>query len=154
MRITADQRAANERRILAAIDRLLRGEIPAGGRCDVKTLAREAGVDRTAFYGGRPYAHLREEFERRLNMLVGQAGEQPDPRDAQVTRLKDEVARLKERLAQSATTISGLTAFQTQALARLTAQHDEITRLRSMNAARSNVRTLPPARDLIDSPIS
>ena len=54
MRITADQRAANEDRILAAIDRLLRGDIPPGGRCDVKTLAREAGVDRTAFYGNRP----------------------------------------------------------------------------------------------------
>jgi hypothetical protein len=39
MRITADQRAANEDRIRAAIDRLLRGEIPPGGRCDVKTLA-------------------------------------------------------------------------------------------------------------------
>ncbi len=154
MRITADQRAANEDRILAAIDRLLRGDIPPGGRCDVKTLAREAGVDRTAFYGDRPYAHLREEFERRIQAL-GQAGEQPDPRDAQVTRLKDEVARLKGRLAQSATTISGLTTFQAQALARLAAQHDEITRLRSMTAARGNVRNLPLARDLVDSsPIS
>ena len=43
MRITADQRAANEDRIRAAIDRLLRGEIPSGGRCDIKTLARESG---------------------------------------------------------------------------------------------------------------
>jgi hypothetical protein len=121
MRITADQRAANEDRIRAAIDRLLRGEIPPGGRCDVKTLAREAGVDRTAFYGGRPYARLREEFERRLHAL-GEAGEQPDPRDAQITRLKDEATRLKERLAQSAAAISDLTAFRTQALARLAAR--------------------------------
>ncbi|MBO0912773.1 hypothetical protein [Streptomyces laculatispora] len=37
--------------------------------CDVKTLAREGGVDRTAFYGTRPYAHLRVEFERRLQAL-------------------------------------------------------------------------------------
>jgi hypothetical protein len=142
MRITADQRAANEDRIRAAIDRLLRGEIPPGGRCDVKTLAREAGVDRTAFYGGRPYARLREEFERRLHAL-GEAGEQPDPRDAQITRLKDEATRLKERLAQSAAAISDLTAFRTQALARLAAQHDEITRLRQQSGGIAKARRLP-----------
>ncbi|MEO3830207.1 hypothetical protein [Actinomadura sp. B10D3] len=27
---------------------------------DIKTPAREAGIDRTAFYGNRPYTHLRE----------------------------------------------------------------------------------------------
>ena len=54
MRITATQRTANENRIRAAIDRLLRGDLPNGGRCDIKTLARAAGVDRTAFYGNRP----------------------------------------------------------------------------------------------------
>jgi hypothetical protein len=150
MRITADQRAANEDRIRAAIDRLLRGDIPPGGRCDIKTLARQAGVDRTAFYGTRPYAHLREEFERRLRAL-GQAGEQPDPRDAQITRLKHEITRLKERLAQSAATISELTAFRAQALARLTAQHDEITRLRSAPGTRGNIRSLPTVRELADS---
>jgi len=150
MRITADQRAANEDRIRAAIDRLLRGDIPPGGRCDIKTLAREAGVDRTAFYGTRPYAHLREEFERRLRALA-QAGEQPDLRDAQITRLKDEVARLKERLSQSAATISDLTAFRAQALARLAAQHDEITRLRREVGTRGNIRSLPPLRELADS---
>ncbi len=142
MRITADQRAANEDRIRAATDRLLRGDIPPGGRCDIKTLAREAGVDRTAFYGSRPYAHLREEFERRLRTL-GQASEQPDPRDAQITRLKDEATRLKERLSESAATISDLTAFRTQALARLAAQHDEITRLRREAGTRGNIRSLP-----------
>jgi hypothetical protein len=142
MRITADQRAANEDRIRAAIDRLLRGDIPPGGRCDVKTLAREAGVDRTAFYGGRPYARLREEFERRLQAL-GEAGEQPDPRDAQITRLKDEATRLKERLAQSAAAISDLTDFRTQALARLAAQHDEITRLRQQSEGIGKARRLP-----------
>jgi hypothetical protein len=143
MRITADQRAANEDRILAAIDRLLRGEIPPGGRCDVKTLAREAGVDRTAFYGGRPYAHLREEFERRLRALE-QAGEQPDHRDAQITRLKDEATRLNERLAQSVATIIDLTAFRTQALARLAAQHDEITHMRRQADQTRSVHRLVP----------
>ncbi len=63
MRISAQQRQHNEARIRAAMDRLLRGDLPTGGSCDVKTLAREAGVDRTAFYSARPYAHLRKEFE-------------------------------------------------------------------------------------------
>jgi hypothetical protein len=142
MRITADQRAANEDRIRGAIDRLLRGDIPPGGRCDVKTLAREAGVDRTAFYGSRPYAHLRAEFERRLQALQ-QFGERPDPRDAQIARLKDEITALKERLAQSASTISELADFRAQALARLTAQHDEVTKLRACADAASRVSRLP-----------
>src|SRR6266704_3823311 len=111
MRLSAQHRHANETRIRAVMDRLLTGHIPTGANCDLSTLARLADTDRTAFYGDRPYAHLREEFERRLRML-GQAGEQPDPRDAQITRLKDEAARLKERLAQSAATISGLIDFR------------------------------------------
>ncbi|MGH3624960.1 MAG: hypothetical protein ACRDQ5_24765 [Sciscionella sp.] len=49
MRITTAQRTVNENRIRAVIDRLLRGEISPGGRCNIKTLAVEAGVDRTAF---------------------------------------------------------------------------------------------------------
>jgi hypothetical protein len=65
MRISAAQRIQNENRIRAAMDRLLRGEIPPDGNCDIKTLASQAGVDRTAFYGSRPYAHLRIEFEQR-----------------------------------------------------------------------------------------
>ncbi|MFD7915667.1 hypothetical protein ACFV30_33995 [Streptomyces sp. NPDC059752] len=76
----------NENRIRAAMDRLLRGEIPPGGTCDVKTLVRESAVDRTAFYGTRPYAHLREEFEHRLRSLHA-IGDIPDPRDAQIARL-------------------------------------------------------------------
>lgn len=51
MRISATQRAQNETRIRAAIDRLLDRRTPLSGNCDIKTLAREAGVDRTAFYG-------------------------------------------------------------------------------------------------------
>jgi hypothetical protein len=41
MRISAAQRAQNENHVRAAMDRLLRGEIPPDGNCDVKTLARE-----------------------------------------------------------------------------------------------------------------
>jgi hypothetical protein len=142
MRITAGQRAANENRIRDAIDRLLRGDIPPGGRCDIKTLAREAGVDRTAFYGSRPYAHLRAEFERRLSARQ-QAGGSPDPRDAQIDRLKNEITALKERLTQSASTISELTGFRSQALARLAAQHDGIRHLRTSAIAASSIPRLP-----------
>ena len=142
MRITAAQRAETENRIRAAMDRLLRGEIPADGNCDVKTLAREAGVDRTAFYGQRPYTHLREEFEQRLERLR-QAGETPDPRAAQINRLKNEVIELKARLTHADRTIEELTDFRSQALSRLAAQHEEIVRLRSTLSTPGNVIALP-----------
>lgn len=142
MRLSPQQRHQNETRIRAAMDRLLRGDIPPGGKCDIKTLAREAGIDRTAFYGSRPYAHLREEFEARLT-AIRQTGDSPDPRDAQINRLKNEVATLRQRLARRDETISELTDFRTEALARLAAQHDEITRLRRHTHATTKVRPLP-----------
>ena len=142
MRLSRQQLADNEAKIRTAMTRLLNGDIPAGGKCDIKTLAATAGVDRTAFYGTRPYAHLRTEFEQRLSELLD-TGERPDPRDAQVTRLKNEIARLKERLARSDSTISELADFRSQALARLAAQHDEITRLRQEARLAAGVRRLP-----------
>jgi hypothetical protein len=142
MRLSRQQLADNEAKIRTAMTRLLNGDIPAGGKCDIKTLAATAGVDRTAFYGTRPYAHLRTEFEQRLSELLD-TGERPDPRDAQVTRLKNEIARLKERLARSDSTISELAGFRSQALARLAAQHDEITRLRQEVRLAAGVRRLP-----------
>ncbi|MFE4800426.1 hypothetical protein ACFRFL_36755 [Streptomyces sp. NPDC056708] len=148
MRISAAQRAENENRIRAAMDRLLRGEIPPGGKCDIKTLAGEAAVDRTAFYGTRPYTHLRVEFERRLNAMR-EAGEIPDPREAQITRLKAENAKLRERLAASEQTIDELTDFHGQALARLAAQHEEIVRLRESVAGTSPVSRLPAPRTTV-----
>ena len=54
MRLSRQQLADNEAKIRAAMTRLLNGDIPPGGKCDIKTLAGEAGVDRTAFYGSRP----------------------------------------------------------------------------------------------------
>jgi hypothetical protein len=125
------------------MDRLLRGEIPPGGNCDIKTLAREAGVDRTAFYGTRPYAYLRAEFEHRL-LQLHQAGETPDPKTAQIERLKTEVVKLKNNLAQANSTIQELTDFRSQALARIAAQHDEILRLRTAKAP--GVTRLPSNR--------
>ncbi|MGA5135288.1 hypothetical protein ACPCTO_36500 [Streptomyces olivoreticuli] len=153
MRISAAQRTENENRARAAMDRLLRGELPPGGKCDVKTLAREAGVDRTAFYGTRPYTHLRVEFERRLQLLQ-QAGKIPDPREAQIDRLKMENAKLRERLAQSEQTINELTGFRTQALARLAAQHEEIVRLREAVAGTSRVSCLPAPRTTVSGSCS
>ncbi len=142
MRLSRQQIADNEAKIRIAMTRLLNGDIPPGGKCDIKTLAGEAGVDRTAFYGSRPYARLREEFELRLRELRD-AGERPDPRDAQAARLKDEIARLKERLARSDATIGELAAFRDRALARLAAQHQEITRLRQDVRLAAGVRRLP-----------
>jgi len=142
MRLSRQQLADNEAKIRAAITRLLSGDLPPGGKCDIKTLAATADVDRTAFYGSRPYAHLRTEFEQRLSELLD-AGERPDPRAAQVARLKEEVARLKERAARADATITELAGFRDQALARLAAQHHEITRLRQEAHRAASVRRLP-----------
>jgi hypothetical protein len=151
MRITAAQRVQNENRIRAAMDRLLRGEIPPGGSCDIKTLALAAGVDRTAFYGNRPYAHLRAEFERRARQLQ-HSGQTPDPKTAQIQRLQADADKLRNRLTQANSTIEELTDFRAQALARLAAQHDEIQRLRATSDAGTNVTRLPPPRQKVIGP--
>ena len=145
MRITAAQRIHNENRIRAAMDRLLRGEIPPGGNCDIKTLALSAGVDRTAFYGTRPYAHLRAEFEHRHQQLQ-QAGETPDPKTAQIEYLKTQVEKLKNNLAHANSTIQELTDFRSQALARIAVQHDEILRLRTANDPPAGITRLTSNR--------
>jgi len=140
VRLTPGQRMLNEQRIRAAADQLISGDIPPGGRCDVKTLAAVAGVDRAAFYGNRPYAPLREDFERRVQALHA-TGQHADPRDAQIARLASKLTTLTTRLADRDSTIAELTAFKTAALSRLAAQHDEITRLR--RTLPDNVRRLP-----------
>lgn len=142
MRISATQRERNEARIRTAMDRLLDGQIPPGGRCDIKTLAREADIDRTAFYGTRPYAHLREEFEQRREALHT-SGECPDPRDGQIARLKTDNATLNQRLARQEQQIAELADLNAEALSRLAAQHDEIVRLRRDTARAATVRRLP-----------
>jgi hypothetical protein len=153
-RISDSDRARKEDAIRAAMDRLLHGEIPPGGKCDLKTLALESGVTRTGFYPKKnrdgtarpgPYQHLAEEFERRLTALR-QAGEIVDPRAAQIERLKAQVADLKDRVAKRDEAVAELTAFKTVAVSQLAAQHDEITRLREQAAALGNVRRLPAAR--------
>ncbi|MGH9307703.1 MAG: hypothetical protein ACRD0I_12590 [Acidimicrobiales bacterium] len=142
MRISAAQRRHNEARIRAAMDRLLAGQIPPGGNCDIKTLAREANVDRTAFYGTRPYAHLREQFEQRLQARRA-AGDVLDARDTQIARLKQQIDILTERITSRDQQITDLTDAKAEALSRLAAQHDEITHLRRQADARSTVHRLP-----------
>jgi hypothetical protein len=143
-RITEETRARNEEAIRAAIDRLLRGEVPPGGRCDLKTLAVESGVTRTAFYAKKdrdgttrpgPYQHLAEEFERRLKALQD-AGTIPDPRAAQIERLKEANTELKKRLEARDAENEKLTAFKQLALSRIAAQHLEMERLREDLARR------------------
>ncbi|MEE1829257.1 hypothetical protein PUR61_44905 [Streptomyces sp. BE20] len=150
-RISDDTRARNEEAIRAAIDRLLRGDLPPGGKADLKTLATEAGVTRTGFYPKKnrdgttrpgPYQHLAEEFERRLKALQD-AGEIVDPRQSQIARLKADNADLRERVTRRDTRIAELVEFQTLALSRLAAQHDEIQRLRKALAHPENITTLP-----------
>ena len=141
MRLSRQQLADNEAKIRAAIAAPERRH-PARREMRHRDPRQRASVDRTAFYGSRPYAHLRTEFEQRLEQFRD-AGERPDPRDAQISRLKDEITRLKERLAQSDATISELTGFRSQALARLAAQHHEITRLRQEAHLAARVRRLP-----------
>ena len=132
------------------MDRLLRGGVPPGCKCDIKTLAREAAVDRTAFYGSRPYAHLREEFEARL-AAIRETGDLPDPREAQIHRLKDENAALRQRLTDRGETIAELTELRRQALSELAAQHEEITRLRRHASQSTTVRRLPARPSAIRS---
>lgn len=149
-RLTEDDKASNEQAIRAAMNRLLRGDLPPGGKCDLKTLATVAGVARTGFYPKRnrdgsdrpgPYQHLAREFEQRLRELQ-EAGDAVDPRVAQIERLKAEVAELKARVAKRDATLADLTEFKTLAVSRLAAQHDEILRLRQHTPDTGNVRQL------------
>jgi len=149
-RISEDTRGRNEEAIRAAMDRLLRGDLPLGGKCDLKTLASEAGVPRTAFYPKKnrdgtarpgPYQHLAQEFERRLAALR-HAGIVPDPRVAQMERLKEANAALKTRLEQRDAELETLKDFKQRALSRIAAQHLEIERLREAVPAQSNIRVL------------
>ena len=143
MPVPDDKRQQAGQRIRAAAAALLAGDIPDGGRCDISTLARQAGVSRATLY--RTYPHLKEQFERDVAAAAA-AGGHPDPRDAQIARLKAENAALKTRCAGQDQAITALQDQRTLALSRLTAQHDEIQRLRTAAAAgpagTGNVRAL------------
>ena len=76
MALGQEQRDQIERRIRAAIDRLPAGQSPPGGACDIKTLAREAGISRAFLY--RTWGHLKDEFEQR-RAAVQASGRHPIP---------------------------------------------------------------------------
>lgn len=137
-----DKRHQAEQRIRAAATALLAGDIPPGGRCDITTLARLAGISRATLY--RSYPLLKEQFEHDMAAAVASGGH-PDPRDAQITRLKAELTALKTRCGQQDQAITALQDQRTLALSRLAAQHDEIHRLRTAAAGTGNVRDLRTA---------
>lgn len=139
-RLDQQARAQREATIRAAMDRMLRGEIPPGGKCDVKILAAASGITRAALYS--TYLHLKEEFERRRDQ-VRDTGVIPDPREQQIERLKSQVDSLKKRLTAEEQQKAELTAFRVHAVSQLAAQHEEITRLRATLAARGVVRRIP-----------
>jgi hypothetical protein len=143
MRTSAEQRRQAEQRIRAAADALLRGDIPPDGKCDISTLARQAGVSRAALY--RSYPHLKEEFEQRLAALRA-GGTAPDPRDAQITRLKAQNDELSQKVADRDAALRELEQFRALAISRLAAQYDEIGRLRrqAIPATAGNIRSLTP----------
>jgi len=130
-----------EARIRAAMSQLLTGTIPEGLKCDVKSLCMLSGVPRATLY--RTYPHLKAEFEHHRDD-ARTAGHQPDPRLAQIERLKNEVNGLRARLSQLNADLTESGAFRAQALSRLAAQHDEITALRREldSATDTKVRTL------------
>ncbi|MET9805599.1 hypothetical protein [Streptomyces halstedii] len=125
--MTHDHQAEAETRIRSAMQQLLVGSVPDGLKCDVKSLCTLAGVPRATLY--RTYPHLKAEFDRQRTASQ-QAGRQPDPRLAQIERLKAEVASLRERLSRKNAELDALKEFQTRALSRLAAQHDETAVLR------------------------
>jgi predicted nuclease with TOPRIM domain len=131
-----------ETRIRAAIVQLLGGDIPDGLKCDVKSLCVLAGVPRATLY--RTYPHLKAEFDRQRD-AAQENGMQPDPRLARIDQCKTETNDLRVRLASCDREISELKRFRDTAVSRLTAQHDEITALRTQprTPERSKIRSLP-----------
>jgi hypothetical protein len=141
MRITDQTRGQTEQRIRAAMDRLLQGHLPAGGGCDLRTLAAEAGIARSSLY--TTYRHLKAEFEhRRARQAANSAA--IDTRQEQITRLQTEADHLRQRLTAHQTQLAELIAFRTRAVSQITAQHEEILRLRAQLASSANVLALRP----------
>jgi hypothetical protein len=147
MRVSEEAHRRTEQRVRAAATTLLRGDLPAGSKLDITTLARHAGISRSTLY--RSYPHLKAEFEQQL-ATRNTDQENPDPRDARIDRLKTENSELAQRITQKDTTISHLEQFKTQAICQLAAQHEEIHRLRAAaqpwHATDTNLRDLHAPR--------
>ncbi|MCH0542026.1 hypothetical protein I3F58_21180 [Streptomyces sp. MUM 203J] len=127
MALSHQQRDQTERRVRAAIDRLPAGQLPPGGACDVKTLASEAGISRASRF--RTWGHLKDEFEKR-RAAAWADGQQPDPREARISRLRDLDQRSTGRLARPHIEFNQLKEHHHLLLSVLTAKDDELQRLR------------------------
>jgi chromosome segregation ATPase len=140
--VASEHHAQAEARIQAAMDQLLGGDIPEGLRCDIKSLSTLSGIPRATLY--RTYPHLKQEFEQRMGRLREARGE-PDPRIAQIDRLKEEVAQLRERISRMNQRVAEIEEFRATALSRLAAQHEEITSLRRQlkEATAGGLRVMP-----------
>jgi hypothetical protein len=140
--LVGDRQADIETRIRSAIAQLLGGAIPAGLRCDVKSLCVLADVPRATLY--RTYPHLKADFDRQRD-AAQQNGMQPDARLARSDRLKSEITDLRKRLVDRNREISELKRLRDAALSRLAAQHEEITALRAQLRAadHTKIRALP-----------
>ncbi len=135
--MTPEHHTDPEVRIRAAMQQLLGGNIPEGLKCDIKSLSTLSGVPRATIY--RTYPHLKAEFVRQRTD-AHDAGQQPDPRVAQIEHLKTEINDLHARLSRRNTHIAELQDFKTTALSRITAQHDELTNLRREHAASTSTK--------------
>ena len=133
-----------EDRIRNAITLLIDGPVPAGRKCDITSLCAIAGVPRATLY--RTYPHLKAQFDQQ-RALLREAGIQPDPRQAQITRLQREVATLRERLSSKQAQIDELSTFRRTALSRIAAQHEEILRLRTAASPAGHLTALPARPD-------
>ncbi|WP_205328664.1 hypothetical protein [Glycomyces sp. YM15] len=125
--MSSDRQAQAERRLREAMAQLLGGDVPEGMKCDVTSLCTLSGVPRSTFY--RTFPHVRADFEEQLERHHA-SGSQPDPRVAQVERLKQEVVGLRRRLSQKKSEVIELQAFRANALSQIAAQHEEILALR------------------------
>jgi predicted RNase H-like nuclease (RuvC/YqgF family) len=114
--MASEHQADVEVKARAAIEQLLTGDVPEGLKCDVKSLCLLARVLRATPY--RTYPQLKAEFEQR-HRGVQAAGREPDPRLAQIQRLKTELLELRTRLERLNTETTELKTLRAVALSRL-----------------------------------
>ena len=114
--MASEQQADVEVRTRAAIELLLTGDVPKGLKCDVQSLCLLAGVPRATLYP--TYPQLKAEFEQRRRGVQA-TGREPDPRLAQIQRLKTELLELRTRLGRLNTETTELKTFRAGALSRL-----------------------------------
>ena len=135
MALSQEQRDQIERQLLVG----LRLE-PGHELADVKTLPREAGISRASLY--RTWDHLKDEFEKR-RAAAWAAGQQPDPREARIARLRDLNQRLTGKLARAHTEFNQLKERHRLLLSVLAAKDDELQRLRRELSAFSRTSPAP-----------